>query len=88
MYWGMEVYLHAFLTSAVDGGEWSASQTNHFINGVKSSQYPLDRRLGGPQSQSECDGEEKYEPPRAAGSQVTILTVLSRTVPQNHLEVM
>jgi hypothetical protein len=24
-YWGMEVYLHAFLTSALDGGEWSAS---------------------------------------------------------------
>jgi len=26
-YWGnrVEVYLHAFLTSALDGGEWSAS---------------------------------------------------------------
>jgi hypothetical protein len=23
-YWGVEVYLHAFLTSALDGGEWSA----------------------------------------------------------------
>jgi len=23
----VEVYLHAFLTSALDGGEWSASRT-------------------------------------------------------------
>jgi len=23
MYWGAEVKLHAFLTSALDGGEWS-----------------------------------------------------------------
>jgi hypothetical protein len=24
-YWGVEVHLHAFLISALDGGEWSAS---------------------------------------------------------------
>jgi hypothetical protein len=29
-YWGVEVQLHAFLTSAVDGGEWSASRSGHF----------------------------------------------------------
>jgi hypothetical protein len=29
-YWGMEVYLHAFLTSALDGGEWSASRPSRF----------------------------------------------------------
>jgi hypothetical protein len=28
---GVEVYLHAFLTSAVDGGEWSASRSASFI---------------------------------------------------------
>jgi hypothetical protein len=28
---GVEVYLHAFLTSALDGGEWSASCLCHFI---------------------------------------------------------
>jgi hypothetical protein len=22
-YWGVEVYVHAFLTAALDGGEWS-----------------------------------------------------------------
>jgi hypothetical protein len=25
MYWGVEIYVHEFLTSALDGGEWSAS---------------------------------------------------------------
>jgi len=30
-YWGVEVYLHALLTSALDGGEWSASCPGHFI---------------------------------------------------------
>jgi hypothetical protein len=31
MYWGVEVWLHAFLTSALDGGEWSASRPGRFI---------------------------------------------------------
>jgi hypothetical protein len=30
-YWGMEVYLHAFLTSVLDGDEWSASGSGRFI---------------------------------------------------------
>jgi hypothetical protein len=29
-YWGVEVYLHAFLYSALDGGKWSASHPGHF----------------------------------------------------------
>jgi hypothetical protein len=29
-YWGVEVLLHAFLTSALDGGEWSASRPGRF----------------------------------------------------------
>jgi hypothetical protein len=29
-YWGMEVQLHAFLTSALDGSEWSASRPDRF----------------------------------------------------------
>jgi hypothetical protein len=28
--WGEEVQLHAYLTSAVNGGEWSASRTGRF----------------------------------------------------------
>jgi hypothetical protein len=30
-YWGVEVQLYAFLTSALDGGEWSASRHSRFI---------------------------------------------------------
>jgi hypothetical protein len=29
-YWGMEVDLHAFFTSALDGGEWSVSRPGRF----------------------------------------------------------
>jgi hypothetical protein len=31
----MEVYLHALLTSALDGGEWPASRPGHFNPGEK-----------------------------------------------------
>jgi len=30
MYGGVELQFHAFLTSALDGGEWSASHLGHF----------------------------------------------------------
>jgi hypothetical protein len=29
-YWGVEVQLHAFLTSELDGGEWLASRSGRF----------------------------------------------------------
>jgi hypothetical protein len=31
-YWGMYVLLHAFLTSALDGSEWSASRSDRFVS--------------------------------------------------------
>jgi len=46
-YGGVEVYLYAFLTSALDGDEWSASRPSRF-----NPRYLFDRRLGGPQSRS------------------------------------
>jgi hypothetical protein len=49
-----------FLTSARDGGEWSASPLGRFTPQGKG---PLDRRLGGPQSSSERGGEEKNSQP-------------------------
>jgi hypothetical protein len=52
-----EVQLHALLTSALDGGEWSAS--------CHGSQYPYHRRLGGPQSGSGRGGEDEKIPPGA-----------------------
>jgi len=47
------------LTSALDGGEWSASHPGHFTPQGKSPWYPLDGKLGGPQSRSGHGGEEK-----------------------------
>jgi hypothetical protein len=45
-----------FLTSVEDGGEWSASCPCRFTS---EKWYPLDRRLGGPQSRSGRYGEEE-----------------------------
>jgi len=50
------------VSSALHGGECSASYLSHFTQG-KSPCYPLGRRLGGPQSWSECGGEEKNSQP-------------------------
>jgi hypothetical protein len=47
------------LTSVLDGGEWSASRPGRFTPRGKSPWYPLDRRLGGPQTRSGRSGEEK-----------------------------
>jgi hypothetical protein len=46
------------LTSALVGREWSASHPGHIIPG-ESLRYPLDRRLGEPQSGSRRRGEGK-----------------------------
>jgi hypothetical protein len=32
VYWGMDVYIHVFLTSALDGGEWSDSRPGCFTS--------------------------------------------------------
>jgi len=47
------------LTSALDGGEWSASLPSRFYPQGKSPWYPLDRRLGGLQSRSGRCSEQK-----------------------------
>jgi hypothetical protein len=41
-----------FTTSALDGGEWSASRPGRALPRGKDPRYPLDRRPGGPQSRS------------------------------------
>jgi hypothetical protein len=51
--WGGRRYSsYSFLTSALDGGEWSASRPGRALPPGKDLQYPLDIRLGGPQSRS------------------------------------
>jgi hypothetical protein len=47
-----------FLTLPLDGDECSVSRPGHFAL-AQNSQYPLDRRLGGPQSRSWRCGKEK-----------------------------
>jgi hypothetical protein len=79
--WGVEVQLYTVLTSAIDGGQLSASRAGHVTPGVH--RYPLDRRLGGPQSLSDAIAKRKkfhhcpcreLNSRRLARSLVTILT--------------
>jgi hypothetical protein len=41
-YEGVDVYLHSFLTSALGGGEWSASRPGRFTPGEGASVQLLD----------------------------------------------
>jgi hypothetical protein len=47
------------MTSAPEGGEWSAARPDRTLPPEKT-RYPLYRRLGGPQGQS---GQAKNSPP-------------------------
>jgi hypothetical protein len=76
------VYLHSFLTSALDGGEWSTSRPAHITPG-NELRYPLNRISGGPQGWSGCSGEETMTCPariqtadRATSCMVAIPTAL------------
>jgi hypothetical protein len=82
---GIEVQLHSFLTSALDGGEWSTSRLGRFTPG-KECQYPSSRRLGGSQGRSGQFTEEKNQLPFPrfetvdcpTGSLVSLPNTLSR----------
>jgi hypothetical protein len=50
---------YSFLTSALGGGEWSASRPGRALPQGKYLWYPLYRRLGGPQSGSVHRGQRK-----------------------------
>jgi hypothetical protein len=51
--WGERRYIfYSLLTSALDGGEWSASRPGRALPRGKDPRYPLYRGLGGPQSRS------------------------------------
>jgi hypothetical protein len=59
--YGVEVQLHAFLTSGLEG-EWAASRPARTLCRVRtnpSSRYPLSRSRGGPDGQSRRFGEER-----------------------------
>jgi hypothetical protein len=47
-YWGIGgIAPNGFLTTALEGGEWSDSHPDRFTPGERAPRYPLDRRLGG-----------------------------------------
>jgi len=54
------------LNLSTRGGQWSVRALPLYSQG-KSGQYPFDRRLGGPKSQSGCFGENVLAP---AGIQI------------------
>jgi hypothetical protein len=58
---GVDVQIHIFLTSALVESEWSASRSSRF-----APWFPLDRKLGGPQSRSGRRGEEIILDPTGA----------------------
>jgi hypothetical protein len=73
-----------FLSSALDGGQWSPSCPSRFTSQEKNPRYPLDRMLGGSQSRSGRCGEDKefgmpgMEPEPSSPYPITIPTLLSR----------
>jgi hypothetical protein len=58
MYEGGNIETLVFLTTALVGGEWSASRPGRFTT-KKSPWYPLDRRLGGIKRRYRRHGETK-----------------------------
>jgi hypothetical protein len=55
----LELYLHAFLTSALDGSERSDSRPGHLTPEQKSPDYPLNRIWIGPTSDLAAVAKEK-----------------------------
>jgi hypothetical protein len=62
-YGGVDEQIQIFLTSALVGGEWSASRPHPLYPRKKCPWYPLDRRLDGPQRCSGRRGEVKILDP-------------------------
>jgi hypothetical protein len=64
--WGERRYSsYSFTTSALDGGEWSASRLAALYPRGKDSRYPLYRRLDGPRAglNTEVRGKNPLPPP-------------------------
>jgi hypothetical protein len=71
-YWDIGGISTPSLTSALDGGKWSASRPGRFTPQGKSPWYPLYRRLDGPQSRSgHCVEEKNSQPPRGFESTIS-----------------
>jgi hypothetical protein len=78
-YGGVEVQLRVFLTSALDGGEWSASRPRRFTPGKKAP-VSIAWRLGGPQNGSGHGGDPCPYRESNRGRPARIRTIL-RAIP-------
>ena len=56
---GINVYFHAFLTSALEWWEGKLTPLLLFPYPRRKHRYPLNRRLSGPQSRSERSGKDR-----------------------------
>jgi hypothetical protein len=73
---GVEVWLHTFLTSALDGGLWSTSHPGRFTP-EERARCPLNMGLDRPHSQSGRCGEGKTLPYRESNPGRTSRYILS-----------
>jgi hypothetical protein len=64
-YWGVEVQLHAFLTSAIDGGVWSASHPGRF---TPKERAPCTHWIGGLGPRAGVDTVAKKKFPAPVGN--------------------
>jgi hypothetical protein len=76
---GEEYSSYSFLTSALDGGEWSASRPGPALPQGKDPRYPLYRRLGRPQSHRRNSPPERDAPRSGPGSTICELFATGRT---------
>jgi hypothetical protein len=67
----MEVQLHTFLTSLLDGVEWSASHPARFTPGEGTPDICW--RLGGPQNRPGSCGNKKNRTPTGSGTRILLL---------------
>jgi hypothetical protein len=70
-YRGVVAQYHTFLSSALDGGEWSASCPGHFTPRGNCRRYPLDGMLGG--LRAGLDAVEKINSLAFAGTRTLIV---------------
>jgi hypothetical protein len=83
-YGGVNVYIHAFLTSTIVGVEWSVSLPGRFTP-EKDLPYPSDRTLVGLQSRSGRRAEEfvyKISPKIWLQSKPTVMLLAGRSIAQ------
>jgi hypothetical protein len=74
--WEVEVWLHAFLILALDGGR------GHFTPGYNTSQYTLERRQGGPRRYLPFLSTLKLEETDSFETQLSTLLVYTPSHPR------